>query len=163
MKLRTSFILAGGLVLGGIGLLGAQVLPQPGPPIPIACAYNTSPVTLTDGQAGWVQCNSTGGIVTSTTVTTTNPVGSTPTDRTVTSATGASQTVMAANATRHSFMIVNTGNANCGINPTGGTAAIGGAGTITLAPLGSYSPRIPTLSAITAICTAAQPLYADEN
>lgn len=38
----------------------AQVVPQPGPPTPIACAYNTSPVTLTDGQAGWVQCNSDG-------------------------------------------------------------------------------------------------------
>lgn len=92
-----------------------------------------------------------------------NAVGITPTDRTVTSATGASQTVMAANATRHSLTIVNTGNANCGINPTGGTAAIGGAGTITLGPLGAYTPRIPTLSAVTAICTAAQPLYADEN
>lgn len=97
------------------------------------------------------------------TVTAANPVGTTPTDRTVTSATGASQTLMAANASRHSLQVVNTGNANCGVNPTGGTAAIGGAGTITLVPFGSYSPRIPSLSAITAICTAAQPLYADEN
>src|SRR5678816_1067367 len=38
----------------------AQVLPQPGPPVPIACAYNTTPPTLTDGQAGWVQCTSGG-------------------------------------------------------------------------------------------------------
>lgn len=90
-------------------------------------------------------------------------IGITPTDRTVTSATGASQTVMAANASRKQLTIVNTGNANCGINPTGGTAAIGGAGTITLAPLGSYTPRVPTLAAVTAICTAAQPLYADES
>jgi hypothetical protein len=90
-------------------------------------------------------------------------IGITPTDRTVTSATGSSQTLMAANTARHSLNVVNTGNANCGINPTGGTAAIGGAGTLTLAPLGNYSPHIPTLSAVTIICTAAQPVYADEN
>lgn len=89
--------------------------------------------------------------------------GVTPTDRTITSATGASQTVMSANANRHSLTIVNSGTANCGINPTGGTAALGGAGTLTLVPNGAYTPRIPSLSAITAICTAGQPLYADEN
>jgi hypothetical protein len=46
---------------------------------------------------------------------------------------------MAANASRHSLTIENTGNANCGINPTGGTASIGGAGTLTLAPLGLHA------------------------
>lgn len=96
-------------------------------------------------------------------VLTTPTLGITPTDRTITSASGASQTLMAANASRHSLTVMNTGNANCGVNPTGGTAAIGGAGTITLAPLGSYAPRIPTLSAVTVICTAGQPVYADEN
>lgn len=90
-------------------------------------------------------------------------LGITPTDRTITSATGASQQVMAANSSRHSLIIQNTGSSNCGINPTGGTAIIGGAGTLTLLPGGSYQPRIPTLSAVTAICTAAQPLYAEEN
>lgn len=92
-----------------------------------------------------------------------NGVGITPTDRTITSATGASQTLMAANASRHTLTVENTGNANCGVNPTGGTAAIGGAGTLTLYPGGSYSPTVPTLSAVTVICTAAQPIYADEN
>ena len=96
-------------------------------------------------------------------VTPSNPIGITPTDRTVTSATGSSQTVMNANASRHSLIIQNTGSANCGVNPTGGTAVIGGAGTLTLVPNGSYQPRIPTLTAVTAICTAAQPLYAEEN
>lgn len=91
------------------------------------------------------------------------PLGITPTDRTIASASGSSQQIMAANASRHSLTIENTGNANCGVNPTGGTAVIGGAGTLTIAPLGSYTPRIPTLSAITVICTAAQPIYADEN
>jgi len=91
------------------------------------------------------------------------PLGVSPTDRTLPSATGASQTVMAANASRHSLIVQNTGNANCGVNPTGGTAVIGGAGTLTLVPNGSYQPRVPTLSAVTAICTAGQPLYAEEN
>ena len=90
-------------------------------------------------------------------------LGITPTDRTITSATGSSQQMMAGNASRHSMTIVNTGNANCGVNPTGGTAAIGGAGTITLGPLGAYTPRVPTLSAVTVICTAGQPIYGDEN
>lgn len=90
-------------------------------------------------------------------------IGITPTDRTITSATGASQTVMALNATRKQLVIQNIGTSNCGINPTGGTAVIGGAGTITLVPNGTYNPHIPTLSAVTAICTSTQPLYAEES
>lgn len=122
--------------------------------------YGTSPgAVLAPGVNAFV----TNTVTVTGTVTPSNPVGLTPTDRTVTSATGASQTMMAANASRHSLSIVNTGNANCGVNPTGGTAAIGGAGTLTLAPLGSYTPRIPTVSAVTVICTAAQPIYGDEN
>lgn len=58
--------------------------------------------------------------------------GITYTDKTITSATGASQTLAAANASRKSILIKN-GAANAGVNITGGTAAIGGAGTITLA------------------------------
>jgi len=84
-------------------------------------------------------------------------------DRTITSATGASQAFFAANLQRHSLNIVNTGNANCGINPTGGTAAIGGAGTLTLSALGAYTPKIPPRNAVTVICTAGQPIYGDEN
>lgn len=90
-------------------------------------------------------------------------IGITPTDRTITSASGASQQIMAANASRHSLIVQNTGNANCGVNPTGGSASIGGAGTLTLTPNGSYQPRIPTLSAVTVICTGGQPVYAEEN
>ena len=93
----------------------------------------------------------------------TQALGITPTDRTITSATGSSQTVAALNTSRHGLIVQNTGNANCGVNPTGGTAVIGGAGTLTLVPNGSYQPRIPTLSAITAICAAGQPLYVEEN
>lgn len=118
--------------------------------------------TSTDSTIGTVT-TITNPVTVTGSVTTSTAVGITPTDRTITSATGSSQTLMALNASRHSVTIVNTGSANCGINPTGGTAAIGGAGTLTLYPGGAYTPRIPTLNAITAICTAAQPLYADEN
>lgn len=90
-------------------------------------------------------------------------IGITPTDHTITSTTGVSQSVMTANASRHSLTIVNNGSISCGINPTGGTAVIGGAGTFTLTPNGAYSPRVPTLSAVTAICPAGQQLYADDN
>ena len=129
----------------------------------------TAPVTGSGTATGALRVelptNGTGVIATVGTIT--NPlaqsVGITPTDRTITSATGSSQQVMAANASRHSLLIQNTGNANCGVNPTGGTAAIGGAGTLTLTPGGSYQPRIPTLSAVTVICTAGQPIYAEEN
>lgn len=61
MQLRNALILAGAIALGGIGFTSfAQVIPQPGPPTPIGCAYNTTPVTLTDGQAGWAQCDTAG-------------------------------------------------------------------------------------------------------
>lgn len=89
-------------------------------------------------------------------------IGITPTDKTITSASGSSQTMTNALSTRKALVIQNTGNANCGVNPTGGTAAIGGAGTLTLVPQGSYAPRIPTLSAVTIICTAGQPIYGSE-
>lgn len=45
------------------GLAAAQVVPQPGQPTPLACAFNTTPATLTSGQAGWVQCNNAGSIL----------------------------------------------------------------------------------------------------
>lgn len=38
----------------------AQVITNPPIAAPIGCAYNTTPVTLTDGQAGWAQCDAQG-------------------------------------------------------------------------------------------------------
>lgn len=148
-----------------LGLAPAQAQPVDNPTPATAGAYNTVAPTCTNGKFCWAQVDINGNlkIVGTVTATAANAIGLTPTDRTITSATGASQTMMAANAARHSLTIVNTGNANCGVNPTGGTAAIGGAGTLTLGPLGAYTPRIPTVSAVTVICTAAQPIYGDEN
>jgi hypothetical protein len=161
-----------------------QDVTNPTPPNSINGAYNASAPTCIDGHGCWLQTDvngnlkvvtagtpadvqavsiASGGVASGAFASGSQPIGITPTDRTVTSATGSSQTVTSALATRKSLLIVNTGNANCGVNPTGGTAVIGGAGTITLTPTGSYSPRIPTLSAVTAICTAGQPLYAEES
>lgn len=136
-------------------LLGSLLLPLPASAGPLS--YNDG-AGGSDTAEGRVQlCLNAAGKAVSCNI------GITPTDRTIASASGASQQVMPANAVRHSLNIINTGAANCGINPTGGTAALGGAGTLTLVPNGAYTPRIPSLSAITAICTAGQPLYADEN
>lgn len=141
----------------------AQQVSQPIPNAGIYGAYNSGAQTCVSGTGCWVQTDINGNLKIAGTVTTSIAVGITPTDRTITSASGASQQLAAANASRHSLTIENTGNANCGVNPTGGTAAIGGAGTLTLAPLGSYTPAIPTLSAVTIICTAGQPIYGNEN
>lgn len=153
-------LLALALILGTMPMAMAQGIPSS------AIVTNTcgvTPTTYTPGQNAALLQDTTGRQCSTSLAITSAQIGITPTDRTITSATGASQTVMPANAARHSLTIENTGNANCGVNPTGGTAVIGGAGTLTLYPGGSYSPRVPTLSSVTAICTAGQPLYADEN
>lgn len=130
------------------------------------CAITSSAPSYNDNIVNNLSCDTSGNLRVNATVsggTTTPALGITPTDHTLTSATGSSQTVMSANAARHSMTISNTGNANCGVNPSGGTAVIGGAGTLTIVPSGSYTPRVPSLSAVKVICTAGQPLYADEN
>lgn len=55
----------------------------------------------------------------------------------------------------------NCGSGNIGINLTGGTAAIGSGGTITLAAGGSWYGKIT--SKITVIGTAAQPVTAGQR
>ena len=78
------------------------------------------------------------------------------TDRTITSATGATQTLMAANPARRSVLIKN-GASNTGVNLNGGTAAIGGAATLTLVPYEAMylSGADCPLGAITLITTSA--------
>lgn len=60
MTIRRALIAIGLLTLAASA--HAQVVPQPGPPFNIACAYNDTPVTLTNGQAGWIQCANDGSI-----------------------------------------------------------------------------------------------------
>lgn len=58
------------LLLTGIALLAyglvvhAQVVPAPQAPVGLACAFNSTPPALTNLQAGWVQCDSAGRLVT---------------------------------------------------------------------------------------------------
>lgn len=85
--------------------------------------------------------------------------GSLGADRSIASLTGSSQQAIAANESRQSLLISNSGNANVGVNLVGGTAAIGGTGTITLAAAGLLllDEWVPT-GAINVIGTAGQPL-----
>lgn len=156
--------------MGALFVVAAGVAWAATPSTPVTTA--NVPLFDTAGHAGYVQGTvsvdaitgqvtviGTGTLAVQPTV---YPVGITPTDRTITSATGSSQTLMNA-AARRTLVIINTGNANCGVNPTGGTAAIAGAGTLTLVPYGVYAPTIPTQSAVTVICTSGQPIYAAEG
>ena len=86
------------------------------------------------------------------------------TDRTITSLTGSSQSLMAQNMTRYVVIIENSGADNIGVNLAGGVAAIGGAGTLTLAPGGSIVLDTTAVgNAINVIGTAAQPVCAYEG
>lgn len=100
------------------------------------------------------------------------PVSQTPavggaityTDKTITSASGSSQTLAAANTSRKSLLIKNGGSAT-GVSLTGATAAIGGAATITLQPYESLflsGADCPT-GAITVISTASAYISAYEG
>ena len=119
--------------------------------------YNATPPVLTDKQLSRVQMDANGNLKTTSTPSGSAPVGGgiTYADKTVTSATGASQTIAAANAGRKS-LIIKTGGSNTGVNILGGTAAIGGAGTVTLLP---FEPMVLDgascpLGAITIISTS---------
>lgn len=96
----------------------------------------------------------------------TSPVGGgiTYTDKTITSATGSSQTLAAANASRKSILIKNGASAT-GVNILGGTAAIGGAGTLTLQAYESLylSGADCPVGAITVISTAGAYIFAVEG
>jgi hypothetical protein len=93
-----------------------------------------------------------------------SPQTGTFTDKTKTSLSGSSETLIASNSSRKKIIIQNTGNANVGINLAGGAASIGAAGTLTLVPYGSYEsgPDFVTTAAITVIGTAGQPCFAVE-
>lgn len=90
--------------------------------------------------------------------------GITYTDKTITSASGSSQTLAAANASRKSLLI-KAGASATGVNINGGTAAIGGAATLTLQPYESLflSGEDCPVGAITVISTAAAYISAFEG
>ncbi len=85
-------------------------------------------------------------------------------DLSIASLTGASQALLGLNGNRQFLLIQNIGSANIGVNLTGGAAAIGSAGTITLAPGGSliFALWVPQ-GAVAVIGTAAQAVTAIEG
>lgn len=86
------------------------------------------------------------------------------TDKTITSASGSSQTLAASNALRKSILIKN-GASQTGVSLTGATAVIGGAATITMQPfdwLFLSGADCPT-GAITIITTATAYVSAYEG
>jgi len=89
-------------------------------------------------------------------MTATNP---TITDRSATLS-NSSSTVLAANPSRHSLIMQNTGTVEVGIRPGGSAASIGAAGTLTLAAGASITfegPNCPQ-DAFTAIAASGTPV-----
>jgi hypothetical protein len=80
------------------------------------------------------------------------------TDASVTSATGASQTVAAANAARRVLNITNPGTASWWINESGGAAVANGAGCFELPPGGRWTPSPAPTNIVKGIGTAAAAL-----
>ena len=78
-------------------------------------------------------------------------------DQSIASATGASQTVVAANANRRELVIYNYSGNDWWINPTGGTAVANTAGNIKVAKKDGFLVLHNT-NAVTGIATAATPL-----
>lgn len=123
--------------------------------------YNATAPTLVDGQTYYLRLDSRGRILMTSTV-----VGGeiTYTDKTITSATGSSQTLAASNSSRKSIFIKN-GASQTGVNINGGTAAIGGAATLTLQPFESLilTGADCPVGAITVISTAGAYISAYEG
>jgi hypothetical protein len=89
-------------------------------------------------------------------------------DCSIASLSGSSQQILAANPQRKFLFIVNNGagSNSVGLNLAGGTAAINGSGTITLAANGSFliQANVPQIyNAITVIGTAAQSVQCFEG
>lgn len=115
---RLAFALVALFALGASA--GAQVITNPNIADPIGCAYNTTPPTLTDAQAGWVQCDSTGAIkVTGATSGGAFPAAATPISGNATGTTGAVVGTLAGAASKTTYI--------CGfsVSAIGGTAAVG--------------------------------------
>lgn len=88
-----------------------------------------------------------------------------PADCSKASLSGSSQNILSANPQRRYLFIQNTGTSSIGVNIAGGTAAIGGTGTITLLPgtsLEYTATGLPT-AAVNAIGTGSQPLACIEG
>jgi hypothetical protein len=80
-------------------------------------------------------------------------------DASIASLSGSSQTLLSGDTSRSYVLIQNTGNANIGLNLTGGTAAILGLGTMTLATGAIWiADTVVPINTIKVIGTAGQPV-----
>lgn len=94
----------------------------------------------------------------------THPIGGAYTNRSIANLSGASETLMAANANRRILIVSNEGATAIAVNLTGGTAALNTAGNVTLASGGSITlDNYPPTSAITIIGTANADVTAYEG
>ena len=125
--------------------------------------YESSPSAVGSGAPTKILTDAYGNLKTSPVVAVGG--GVTWTDRTKTSLAGTSETLAAALATRKALLIQNTGASNVGVNLTGGTAAVGGAATLTLESLAilSLSGAECPVGAVTVIGGAGQPLFCLEG
>lgn len=104
--MKRAWVLAGLALLAGTYALHSQQMLPPIQQSGMGCAYNTSPPTLTNGQAGWVQCDSLGRIIAGAasgpTALTTTEAAAAPTATTFAS-------LLASSATRKGCLVQNTG------------------------------------------------------
>ena len=130
----------------------------------IAGQYQATPKTFGDGDTILAQVDAQGNLKTTPSGVTPVGGGVTYTDKTITSLSGSSQTLIAANAARKSLLFKNGATA-VAVNILGGTAAIGGAGCMTFQAYESFSltgADCP-VGAITVIGTAANYIGAFEG
>lgn len=85
-----------------------------------------------------------------------NTMSGTLVNQSVTNVTTASQALLSENKDRRYLLIQNISDVNIGVHMTGGTASIGGSGTVTLLPYGSieYSTSYVPQNAITVIAAS---------
>lgn len=81
---------------------GAQTIPPGTNPVPAGGAFNSSPPTITSGQAGWLQIDSTGNLRTTVTPSSGSAAGLTPVS---TAALAANQIVKASAGNLYSFEV----------------------------------------------------------
>lgn len=124
--------------------------------------YNATPQTVADGDDMKLQCDANGNLKIAGTVTATAsgtqaisaPIGGTYTDRSIANLSGASETLMAANANRRVLVVHNIGATAVAINLTGGTASLTAGGSVGLIAAASLVlDTYPPTSAITIIGT----------
>lgn len=87
-------------------------------------------------------------------------IGNLVIDKSIASLSGSSEALLTQNMTRRYLMIFNPSATNyIAVNPTGGTAALNGAGCITIPPLKMWEPEpFIACNAMTVIGTAASPV-----